>query len=33
VNGDAALSTLGWAIKNHDDLRRAEAALPELLHE
>jgi MoxR-like ATPase len=31
VNGDAARETLGWAIKNHDDLRRAEAALPELL--
>jgi MoxR-like ATPase len=33
VNGDAGKATLGWAIKNHDDLRRAEEALPELLHE
>jgi MoxR-like ATPase len=33
VNGDAGRATLGWAIKNHDDLRRAEEALPELLHE
>ena len=33
VNGDAARDTLGWAIKNHDDLRRVEEALPELLHE
>ena len=33
VNGDAARETLGWAIKNHDDLRRAETALPELLHD
>jgi MoxR-like ATPase len=33
VNGDAGRATLGWAIKNHDDLRRAEETLPELLHE
>jgi len=33
VNGEAALDTLGWALKNHDDLRRVERALPELLHE
>jgi MoxR-like ATPase len=31
ANGDAAHATLGWAIKNHDDLRRVEGALPELL--
>jgi MoxR-like ATPase len=33
VNGDAARETLGWAVKNHDDLRRVEEALPELLHD
>ena len=33
VNGDAGRETLGWAIKNHDDLRRVEQALPELLAE
>ncbi len=33
VDGDAALETLGWALKNVDDLRRVEKALPELLHE
>ena len=27
----AAHETLGWVIKNHDDLRRVEEALPELL--
>jgi MoxR-like ATPase len=26
--GEAAQLTLGWAVKNHDDLRRAETALP-----
>jgi MoxR-like ATPase len=31
ANGDAAHATLGWAIKNHDDLRRVENALPEIL--
>jgi MoxR-like ATPase len=31
ANGDAARDTLGWAVKNHDDLRRVEAGLPELL--
>lgn len=30
ANGDAGHATLGWAIKNHDDLRRVETALPEL---
>jgi MoxR-like ATPase len=25
ADGDAARDTLGWALKNHDDLRRAEA--------
>jgi MoxR-like ATPase len=33
VNGEAGRETLGWAIKNHDDLRRVEEALPELLAE
>ena len=33
VNGDAARDTLGWAVKNHDDLRRVEEALPGLLHD
>ena len=27
VDGDAGLATLGWAVKNEDDLRRAEALL------
>jgi hypothetical protein len=29
VDGDAARETLGWAVKNREDLRRAEAALSE----
>jgi MoxR-like ATPase len=31
ANGDAGLETLGWALKNHDDLRRVEKALPDLV--
>jgi MoxR-like ATPase len=31
ANGRAGRETLGWAVKNREDLRRAEAALPELL--
>ena len=31
VDGDAARATLGWAVKNHEDARRAESALPELV--
>ena len=31
VSGPNALQTLGWAVKNRDDLRTAEAALPEAL--
>jgi MoxR-like ATPase len=27
ANGDEARQTLGWAVKNHEDLARAEAAL------
>jgi MoxR-like ATPase len=27
ADGDAARDTLGWALKNHDDLRHAEAEL------
>ena len=27
VNGDSARDTLGWAVKNVEDLRRAEAEL------
>jgi MoxR-like ATPase len=30
VDGDEARETLGWAVKNREDLRRAEAALNEL---
>jgi MoxR-like ATPase len=33
VNGNAARDTLGWAVKNHDDLQRVEHTLPELLRE
>ncbi len=33
VDGEVARATLGWAIKNHEDLRRVEAALPEILHD
>jgi MoxR-like ATPase len=27
ADGEAARETLGWALKNHDDLRRVEAEL------
>src|SRR5919106_2892892 len=30
VDGTPARETLGWVVKSHEDLRRAEAALPEL---
>jgi MoxR-like ATPase len=30
ANGQAGRETLGWAIKNREDLRRAEEALPGL---
>jgi MoxR-like ATPase len=33
VDGQVAAETLGWAIKNREDLRRVEPALPELLSE
>ena len=33
VDGDEAHKTLGWAVKNREDLRRVEAALPKLLRE
>jgi MoxR-like ATPase len=33
VDGDAARETIGWAVKNREDLQRVEAALPELLGE
>jgi MoxR-like ATPase len=33
VDGDEARQTLGWAVKNREDLRRAEAALAELLRD
>jgi MoxR-like ATPase len=33
VDGDAARETLGWAIKNREDLQRVEPVLTELLHE
>jgi MoxR-like ATPase len=32
VDGDGARETLGWVVKNREDLRRVEADLPELLH-
>ncbi len=33
VDGEAALRTLGWAVKNREDQRRVKAALPELLRD
>jgi MoxR-like ATPase len=33
VEGGNARETLGWAVKNRDDLRRVEAALPEIVRE
>jgi MoxR-like ATPase len=33
ADGPAARETLGWAVKNRDDLRRVEAELPELARE
>jgi MoxR-like ATPase len=33
VDGDAARGTLGWVIKNREDLGVVEPALPELLHD
>jgi hypothetical protein len=27
ANGEPARATLGWAVKNHEDQRRAESAL------
>jgi MoxR-like ATPase len=33
ANGRAGHETLGWAVKNREDLRRAEGALPELLRD
>jgi MoxR-like ATPase len=33
VDGEAARETLGWAVKNREDLRRVEPVLTELLHE
>jgi MoxR-like ATPase len=33
ITEEAAVATLGWAVKNREDLRRAEQALPELLRE
>jgi MoxR-like ATPase len=29
VNGDDGLATLGWAVKNQEDLRRAEVLFPD----
>jgi MoxR-like ATPase len=31
ANGSAGKDTLGWALKNHDDLRRVEKVLPDLV--
>jgi MoxR-like ATPase len=33
VSEEAAVATLGWAVKNREDLLRAEPALPELLRD
>jgi MoxR-like ATPase len=33
ADGQVAAETLGWVVKNHEDLRRVEPALPELLRE
>jgi MoxR-like ATPase len=33
VDGDAARETLGWVVKNHEDLGRVEPVLPELLRD
>jgi MoxR-like ATPase len=33
ANGAAARETLGWAVKNRDDMRRVQAELPELTRE
>jgi MoxR-like ATPase len=33
VDGEAARETLGWAVKNREDLQRVEPVLTELLHE
>jgi MoxR-like ATPase len=33
VTSEAARASLGWAIKNRDDLRRVESQLPELIDE
>jgi MoxR-like ATPase len=33
VDGNAARETIGWAVKNREDQRRVEAALPELFRE
>jgi MoxR-like ATPase len=33
VDGEAARETLGWVIKNREDLARVEPALPELLRD
>jgi MoxR-like ATPase len=33
ADGDAARATIGWAVKNREDLQRVEPVLPELLRE
>jgi MoxR-like ATPase len=33
VDGEAARETLGWAVKNREDLQRVEPVLTELLHD
>ena len=33
ANGDAAADTLGWAVKNQEDLQRVRTSLPELVAE
>jgi MoxR-like ATPase len=33
MDGEAARETLGWVIKNREDLARVEPVLPELLHD
>ncbi|MFQ5426184.1 MAG: AAA family ATPase [Gaiellales bacterium] len=31
LGGDSARETLGWVLKHHDDIRRVEGSLPEVL--
>jgi hypothetical protein len=33
MDGETARETLGWAVKNREDLQRVEPVLTELLHD